>query len=266
METFFSEAINLLLIGLGLMVLQMFVLWVLHLPIKNAGIVDVGWGGGLVLLALVYYFLGSGYEPRKLLITTMVFVWGMRLTVYLFKRLLRDKDEDARYARIRKDWGSNIKFKFFLFFEFQGILNVILSAPFLLIALNPSPALEISDWAGFTIWLIGIAGEYTADEQLKTFKSIAANKGKVCNTGLWKYSRHPNYFFEFIIWTGFAVTALSSPYGYLSLISPLIILYLVLNVTGIPATEAQALRSKGEAYREYQKNTSKFIPWKSIRA
>ena len=262
MENYFSQVINLSATGLIIMVILMLVLWLVHIPMKNAGIVDIGWGGGLVLLAVLYYFLGSGYEPRKILITLMVIVWGSRLTLHLFYRTINDDKEDGRYVQIRKDWKKNILLKFFFFFQFQGILNIILAVPFLLIALNPFQDFVFTDWTGFAVWFIGVAGELISDEQLRSFKNDANNKGRVCNTGLWKYSRHPNYFFEFLIWVGYAVTALSSPYGYLAFISPAIILYLLLRVTGIPATEAQAIRSKGDAYRNYQKQTSKFLPMK----
>jgi steroid 5-alpha reductase family enzyme len=117
------------------------------------------------------------------------------------------------------------------------------------------------EWTALGLWLIGIAGESVADYQLKQFKADPANKGKTCDAGLWNYSRHPNYFFEWLIWVSYFVFALGSPFGWVSLIAPLLMIYFLLKVTGIPATEEQALKTKGEAYRRYQQTTSAFIPW-----
>jgi steroid 5-alpha reductase family enzyme len=121
--------------------------------------------------------------------------------------------------------------------------------------------LPLLEYIGAGIWLIALTGEAIADWQLDQFKKDPANKGKVCNKGLWNYSRHPNYFFEWLIWVGYFVFALASPYGFIAIISPAIILYLLLNVTGIPATEEQSVRSKGDLYKEYQRTTSAFVPW-----
>jgi steroid 5-alpha reductase family enzyme len=117
------------------------------------------------------------------------------------------------------------------------------------------------EYAGAVLWVFAFLGEVLADAQLARFKANPVNRGKVCDLGLWRFSRHPNYFFEWLIWVSYALFALASPHGYLGLISPALILFFLLKVTGIPATEAQALRSKGEAYRRYQQTTSVFIPW-----
>ena len=167
--------------------------------------------------------------------------------------------EDGRYQQLRKEWAPHADRKFFWFFQFQGLSNVLLSVPFIISALNHETALGIAEYMGVVLWVISVTGEAIADRQLHVFKT--KNKGLVCNTGLWRYSRHPNYFFEWLMWVSYSIFALGSPYGYLGVISPLIILYLLLKVTGIPATEEQSLRSKGEAYKAYQRSTSAFIPW-----
>jgi steroid 5-alpha reductase family enzyme len=138
---------------------------------------------------------------------------------------------------------------------------VVLAIPFLAAARNPDPTLTALEWAAVALWALAMAGEATADAQLSKFKSDPANKGHTCQVGLWRYSRHPNYFFEWLIWVAFAMFALESSGGYWGLISPALILYFVLRVTGIPATEAQALRTRGAEYRLYQQTTSAFVPW-----
>lgn len=141
------------------------------------------------------------------------------------------------------------------------MLDLALSLPFLLVCLNVRAPLGVFEKLGVAIWLLGILGEAVADAQLAAFKKNPANKGKTYRTGLWCYSRHPNYFCEWTIWMGYAVFALGSPWGWLGLFSPALILYFLLRLTGIPATEAQAVRSRSDEYREYQRTTSAFIPW-----
>ncbi len=239
----------------------MFIVWLIHRAIKNAGIVDIAWAFALVLLALLYAHMGIGYPPRKWFFATMVAFWGLRLAMHLFTRVV-GHEEDGRYQQMRKDWGGRIELKFFLFFEFQAVLAVILAIPFLLICINPGPTrISVLEWAGFVIWIVALFGESLADQQLKKFKSDPAHKGKTCRAGLWNYSRHPNYFFEWLIWVSYFVFALAAPYGWVSIICPLLMLYFLFKVTGIPATEAQALRSRGDDYREYQRTTSAFVPW-----
>jgi len=146
------------------------------------------------------------------------------------------------------------------FFYYQAVLALMLSLPFSLIMINPSPKLSWIEYLGAALWLVAVSGESLADWQLKRFKSNPANKGKVCEAGLWNYSRHPNYFFEWMIWMSYFIFALGSPWGFISIICPVAILYFLLKVTGIPYTEAQILKSRGKLYVDYQKTTSAFIP------
>jgi steroid 5-alpha reductase family enzyme len=141
------------------------------------------------------------------------------------------------------------------------VLIVLLSVPVLLACVNPAPELGIIEWTGFAVWLIGLGGEATSDAQMKRFKADPASKGKVCQIGLWRYSRHPNYFFESVVWWGFWLFACGSPWGWATIYAPAMILYFLLRVTGIPLTEECAVQSKGDAYREYQRTTSAFVPW-----
>ena len=254
-------AAHALFIGTASVCGLMLLLWLIHLPMKNAAIVDAGWAGGLALLGAIYAAAGGGYAPRSWLVAAMAVLWGMRLALYLLFTRVIGQPEEGRYVQLRREWGDNLPLKFLAFFQFQALLGIVLSTPFLVAALNPQPRLSFLEYAAAALWLVAFAGELLADRQLHAFKANPANRGRTCRAGLWKYSRHPNYFFEWLIWVAFALFAMSSPYGYLALVSPLLILLFLFRVTGIPATEAQALRTKGEDYRQYQQTTSAFVPW-----
>jgi steroid 5-alpha reductase family enzyme len=256
-----AEVVHFALAGLGIVAAMMLALWFIHLIIRNAGIVDVGWAAGLAILAIFYAMQGPGYPVRKWLMAAMAGFWGLRLAVYLFFSRVVGKPEDGRYVQLRREWKTQLPLRFLFFFEFQALLDVILSLPFLLASLNPRPSLGKVEEIGVAIWLVSICGEAVADYQLNRFRKNPENKGKTYRSGLWSYSRHPNYFFEWMIWVGYAVFALGSPWGWLSLISPTMMLYFLLSATGIAATEAQALRSRGMEYRAYQRSTSTFVPW-----
>jgi steroid 5-alpha reductase family enzyme len=127
--------------------------------------------------------------------------------------------------------------------------------------MNPQPRLSPLEWAGLSLWVVALLGETAADAELKRFKADPANKGKTCRKGLWNYSRHPNYFFEWLIWVAFFLAALASPYGWISLLCPVLMFIFLFKVTGIPMTETQALKTRGKDYRDYQRTTSMFVPW-----
>lgn len=256
-----TYALFLLPLALVAAMAMMTILWVIHLLIRNAAIVDFGWAAGLPLCAVIYAVMASGYGPRKWLIAAMVCIWGLRLAFYLLFDRVVGKPEEGRYQQIRKDWKTNLPLKFFFFFQFQALLDVVLSVPFLLAAVNPASAWHWLEYVGAAMWLVAFVGEAASDAQLKAFKADSANKGKTCQAGLWHYSRHPNYFFEWLIWVAYALFASASPWGWASWVCPAMMLYFLFKVTGIPATEAQALRSKGEEYRRYQETTSAFVPW-----
>ena len=240
----------------------MLLVWFWAHKIKNAVVVDIFWSYNFPVIGIILLLFAPGFETRKLLICAMVIVAGARLGTHLAVRVLKHlHEEEPRYAQLRKEWAPNAEKRFFFFFQFQAISNVLLAIPFFIITLNTSTQLLPLEYAGTGLWLISVLGEAIADAQLAAFKKDPANKGKICDIGLWGYSRHPNYFFEWLMWTSYFVFAMGAPYGLLAIISPVIILYLLLKVTGIPATEAQSLRSKGEAFKLYQQKTSVFIPW-----
>jgi steroid 5-alpha reductase family enzyme len=250
-----------LIVGTASVCGLMLVLWLIHLPLRNPAIVDSGWAGGLAFLGALYAVTAGGYTLRSRLIAAMAVLWGLRLAIYLLFTRVIGQPEEGRYVQLRREWGGNLPLKFLLFFQFQALLCVFLAMPFLLAALNRRPGLSAFEYAGAALWLAAWAGEFLADSQLQSFKSNPANRGAVCSIGLWRYSRHPNYFFEWLIWVAFALFAMGSPYGYFALLCPVLMLFFLFRVTGIPATEAQALRSKGDAYRQYQHSTSAFVPW-----
>jgi steroid 5-alpha reductase family enzyme len=256
-----SNAYSLLLVGAAIVGGMMFILWSIHLLLRNAAVVDVGWAAGLGLLAVYYAYAGPGYSARKYAIAAMAGIWSVRLAGYLLFARVLGHAEEGRYVQLRQEWKTNLPLRFLFFFEFQALLDLVLSLPFLLACLDTRVPLGPFEKLGAAIWIFGMVGEATADAQLNAFKNNPANKGKTCRDGLWNYSRHPNYFFEWTIWVGYAVFAIASPWGWLGILSPTLILYFLLALTGIPATEAQALRSRGDEYREYQRTTSAFIPW-----
>lgn len=235
-------------------------LWLHYRRTDRADWVDAGWAASLGLAALIYGVLGPGDPARRILAASLGGAWGLRLSVHLARRIAGGP-EDGRYLQLKAEWKSNLSLKFFIFFQFQALLAVALSVPFLWAALDPRPGIGPLAWAGVGLALSSLAGETLADAQLRRFKSDPAHKGQVCRVGLWGVSRHPNYFFEWLIWVAFALMAGSSPWGWTAVACPALMLHFLLRVTGIPMTEAQSLRSRGEAYARYQREVSAFVPW-----
>jgi steroid 5-alpha reductase family enzyme len=256
----------LLLAGTVVVVLIMFGLWWLGIRNHNFSYVDIGWSVNFAVIAVLYAVLAPGWLPRRALIAAMFAAHGMRLGWHLAQRIIGEPEE-GRYQQLRKDWGgtarneNSLNLKFLGFFEFQAVLNAFLTLPLLIACFNDTPRFHALEIGALVIFVIGIVGESTADMQLAAFKANPANKGGVCDAGLWRYSRHPNYFFEWTIWIAYAVFALASPWGFIALAMPALMLHFLINVTGLKATEEQALRSKGERYRRYQARTSGFVPW-----
>ncbi|MEO7773556.1 MAG: DUF1295 domain-containing protein [Steroidobacteraceae bacterium] len=252
-----------LLLGLGasLAALIMLCLWLLGLKRRNFSYVDLGWAANFAVLGLFYGLFAPGDPVRRILIATLYVVHGSRLALHLAGRIV-GQPEEGRYVQLRQEWGAKgaLDLKFLVFFQFQALLNVFLTLPLLIASFNSAPAPLPLEIAGATLWLLALLGESTADAQLKSFIRNPANKGEVCDVGLWRYSRHPNYFCEWLIWIGYALFALASPYGWIALLMPALMLHLLLNVTGVKPTEEQSLRSKGDKYRDYQARTSRFVP------
>ena len=249
-------------VALLLVLVIMALVWRASVRLRNAGIVDIAWSANFGLLALLYGLFGGGDPVRRALAASLMIVWSVRLAAHLWQRVIGHIEvEDGRYAKLRESWGAAADRKMLGFFLFQGVTNVVLSAPILLASLNRESRFVGVEIAGVALWLVAVAGESFADAQLRRFKADPGNRGKVCSTGLWRYSRHPNYFFEWLVWCAFFLFALGSPWGWFSAYCPLLMFWFLYKVTGIPATEEQSLRSRGEAYRQYQRTTSPFFPW-----
>jgi steroid 5-alpha reductase family enzyme len=237
----------------------MALLWNVQRRTHDATAVDVAWAASLGALALALALTGDGLPARRALVGGTVSLAMGRLAWYL----LRDRvgrGEDGRYRELRQRWGSRAQPKFFAVYQFQALLVALLAWPFWLACADPRP-LGALDGAALVLWFLAFCGESLADRQLARFKGKQTQRGRTCREGLWRYSRHPNYFFQWCLWCAWALFALGAPLGGLGLLSPLAMLLLILFVTGIPPSEAQALRSRGDDYREYQRTTSAFVPW-----
>ncbi|HVT04889.1 MAG TPA: DUF1295 domain-containing protein, partial [Thermoanaerobaculia bacterium] len=241
--------------------LLMAFIWWLSERIHNAGIVDICWSAWFSLLAILYAALSDGALSRRILIAVIVSIWSLRLALHLLRRVSKEHPkEDKRYTTLRQEWKPNDARKMLIFFQQQGISNVLLSIPFAIVALDRNPEINAITIAGVVVWCIGVLGESLADRQLSHFKHDPLNKGRTCQVGLWSWSRHPNYFFEWTIWCGFYWIACGSPWGWTTIYCPVGMLYLLLKVTGVPMAEEQSLASRGDEYRQYQKTTNKFFP------
>lgn len=272
-------SLTLILLGLAFVVAEMLVTFRVARRLRNFGIVDIVWSVGFTPLVLLYLLAtawpehsatAKGSDLREALIsrlplTLMVTLWSLRLGLHLLIRVRAHHPvEDVRYAQLRKEWGAQTDQKMLGFFLLQGGLQVVLSTPWLISSLRPPTALTgwVGGclWLGLLLWAVGILGESLADRQLARFRADPARRGQVCQEGLWRYSRHPNYFCEWLVWLGYGVYALASPWGWIGLLAPALMYHFLVNVTGVPMTEVLSVKSKGEAYRRYQQTTNAFFP------
>jgi steroid 5-alpha reductase family enzyme len=236
-------------------------LWLVQLRTRSAGIVDVGWALGFALVVALFIARADAPITAWGPLAVIVVAWSVRLGGYLIARGAARAPEEGRYVELRRRWEPRAARRFFVFFQAQAALAALLSSAFVV----PFVA-EPWDggWlraVGAAIAIGGITGETLADTQLARWKRDPAHRGQVCEAGLWAYSRHPNYFFEWCVWIGYAIYGLAFwPYGAIAIAPQAIILGSILGVTGIPPTELQAIRSKGDAYREYQRRVSRFFP------
>ena len=247
-------------IGVGVASALMLCLWLVQVRIGDATHVDVGWAYGIGLVAILSAALGGGSTPHRVLVALLVSLWSLRLGTYVLVRgVIGGGGEDRRYAEMRARYGPRANRNFFVFFQAQAAFVAVFSIPALLASFNGSPRLEPLEWVGALVWAVGLVGEWTADRQLSRWKK--EHPGEIARGGLWRYSRHPNYFFEWVTWVGLALVASTAPWGVVAFLTPAFLLYLILFVTGIPPSEKQALRSRGDDYRQYQQETSAFVPW-----
>lgn len=234
--------------------------WLLQLKTKNGGLVDSVWAITLGGLAGLYALAGSAPVETRALLALMGMAWGLRLGWYLWLRNW-GKPEDFRYARFRQEWGEAVNAKMFWFFQFQNIFTLLLSASaFLVVAYRPDNAPAWAMALAVAIWLVSVVGEGIADAQMKRFRDDPANKGKVCRDGLWRYSRHPNYFFECVHWLAYAALAIGAPHGWVTLGAPLVMAFLLTKLSGMPMLEKEMIATR-PGYAEYVRTTSALIPW-----
>jgi steroid 5-alpha reductase family enzyme len=246
------------------MAIVMALLWYLQTRSGDAGIVDIAWALGVAANAVLFARTTSGNPMRRVVISLLVALWALRLAGHVLLRVLA-MPEDGRYAVLRERWGARHQRLLFGFFQLQASWSVLFALPMLLAMGNPLPFPQLADGIGLVVFVASVLGETVADRQLQRFRANAQNSGHVCKEGLWRYSRHPNYFFEWCHWWSYVAFAWGTPLFWISLLGPIGMLFFLLKVTGIPPTEERALASRGDAYREYQKTTSVFFPWPPAR-
>ena len=238
----------------------MFLLWLVQLRTHNAGIVDCAWPF-LTAATATWLILASHAEPgaRQWLLIAFSIAWGVRLGTYLLKRVLRET-EDGRYRYLREYCGNYAPAAFFIFFQLQVLFVLLFATPIWAASLNTSESLTWLDALGVLLWFLAMAGEWLSDNQLAHFKSRVKDSSLVCDEGLWAYTRHPNYFFEWSHWWAYVLIGLGGELWWLCLGGPVLMYVFIIYLTGVPYTEQQSLRSKGTAYQAYQSTTPMFFP------
>jgi steroid 5-alpha reductase family enzyme len=245
----------------AVIMIMMTLLWIVSVIIKNVSIVDLFWGFGFVLVSWFYFLRGEGNDIRKIILEVLVTIWGLRLTSYLTWRNY-GKGEDFRYKQFRQNYGEKRYWwiSFFQTFLLQGVLMWLISAPLLGAQYyGQDRSLNILDWIGIILWLIGFAFEAGGDWQLAAFKSDPANRGKVLDSGFWRYTRHPNYFGDSSVWWGYGIICLAAG-SWMPALGSVLMTLMIIKVSGVVLLE-KSLKEQKPQYREYIEKTSAFIPW-----
>jgi steroid 5-alpha reductase family enzyme len=246
--------------------------WLIQQRTGNSGWVDAVWTFGLGLvgsIAALAPMYDSDVAARQIVVAGLLVVWSLRLGLHIVSRTAGIKD-DPRYAELNRGWGADARRQMFWLLQKQALVTIPLAASVLLAAHNPANELRLQDWLAVSVLLVAIAGEAIADRQLRQFREDPDNRGKVCDAGLWRYSRHPNYFFEWLGWIAYPLLAIDIgggyPMGWLAVAGPLCMYWLLAHVSGVPPLEEHMLRSRADAYRAYQERTSAFFPAPPRRA
>lgn len=244
----------------------MVALWIVERLRRDASLVDVGWAFGVGALVLWFALVTDAPPARRWLVAGAALAWSLRLGLHLLADRVVGKPEDGRYAKLRREWGPRAGLWFFGFFQLQALAALLFALPMAFAMRNPAPVPSAFDLAAVALLVVVLAGEWVADAQLARFRADPANRGRTCRVGLWSWSRHPNYFFEWLHWFVYVLFAIGSPWAWLNLLAPALMLLLLFRVTGIPATEARALETRGDDYRDYQATVSVFVPLPPRRA
>ena len=235
------------------------VVFLVALRLKRFDIVDIAWGGAFIITAITSFTLGHAQGTLQLLVTGLVIIWGVRLAYSIGQRVARSAAEDPRYVELRQKWKGNMVLNTYVrIFVVQGILATLVSSSVIIINISDVTTLSWLAGAGALIWAVGFLFESVGDWQLKNHLLNPATKGQLMTTGLWRYSRHPNYFGEAAQWWGIWLIALSVPFGWLGIVSPLVITILLLFISGVPLTEKRFEGRPG--WQQYKQRTSVFIP------
>lgn len=245
----------------------MAVAWLVAIRTGSSGWVDAIWSFAVgiigAFLALVPFVEGDN-DHRRWLVALLALVWSLRLGVHIAGRTMGDSRDDPRYRQLKQQWGASSSSRLFWFLQVQAAAAFLLAMSIMAAAHKPAPGLGPGDWIGVAIWVVAIGGEALADRQLNAFRGDPRNKGKVCDVGLWRLSRHPNYFFEWLGWLAYMAFAIGSPsaypWGFAALAGPILMYWLLVHVSGIPPLEAHMLRSRGVQFRRYQERVNAFWP------
>lgn len=249
------------LIGLAVVMAYMVAVWVLSLVLNNSSIVDIFWGPGFAVAAATYLIAsGDGWVTRQVIVMALVAVWGLRLGGYILWRNWGE-EEDRRYQKMREESEAWWVRSLFQVFVLQGLLLWVISAALLASMYNAEPdSLVVTDYVGMAVWGIGFYFEAVGDWQLARFKADPANEGKVMDRGLWRYTRHPNYFGDATLWWGLFIIALGTTDGWITVFSPVVMTFLLLRVSGVALLE-RSIKKRRPEYEEYVRRTSAFVPW-----
>jgi steroid 5-alpha reductase family enzyme len=253
-----------LMVPAASVLVYMTAVFVLALRRKDNSIVDIGWGLGFILVALLTFFKSGSWGARQILVTTLVVVWGTRLSVHLYFRK-RGKGEDFRYAQWRRSWGRWFVIRSYVqIFLLQAVFLMVIAGPIILVNRTTAGPLTIWDGAGLLVWALGFLFETVGDAQMERFKADPANRGRIITSGLWRLTRHPNYFGEAAMWWGIFLIGLAVPRGWTGIVSPALITFLLVKVSGVPMLEKKY--AGNPEFAAYARRTSVFIPWFSKKA
>lgn len=247
--------------------LVMALAWLIGERTGQSGWADAIWSLCVGMLGVAAALLPLADEPapspRQWLVAAMAAAWSARLAVHIALRT-HGRAEDPRYAELRREWGGEARWRLFWFFQIQAVVAAVLALSIALAARNPAPGLRLLDWLGLAVIAAAIVGEAVADRQLQRFRTRSRSFGAVCEVGLWRFSRHPNYFFEWLVWVAYPLIAFDPGGGYgwgwLALSAPVLMYWLLVHVSGIPPLEAHMLRTRGDAFRAYQARVNAFWP------